>query len=44
MLMVVPPCHEDDRLKVPNDWTAEVACHRCGVRYPIDLIATARKS
>jgi hypothetical protein len=41
MLMVVPPCHEDDRLKVPDDWTAEVACHRCGVRYPIDLIEAA---
>jgi hypothetical protein len=38
MLMVIPPCHEDDRLKVPDDWTADVACHRCGVRYPIDLI------
>lgn len=38
MVMVIPPCHEDDRLKVPDDWTGEVACHRCGVRYPGALI------
>jgi hypothetical protein len=38
MIIVVPPCHEDDRLKVPDEWTGDVACHRCGIRYPVDLI------
>lgn len=38
MIIVVPPCHEDDPVKVPVDFVGEVACHRCGVRYPVDLI------
>jgi hypothetical protein len=38
MIIVVPPCHEDDSVKVPGDFVGEVACHRCGVRYLIDVI------
>lgn len=40
MIIAVPPCHADDPVKVPPDLVGEVACHRCGVRYPIDLIRT----
>lgn len=38
VIVVVPPCHDADPLKVPKDWSNEVACHQCGVRYPVDLI------
>jgi hypothetical protein len=38
MILVAPPCHEEDPLKIPATWSDEVACHQCGVRYPVDVI------
>ncbi len=32
------PCHPAEPVKVPDDWTGEVACMVCGVRYPIGLV------
>jgi len=37
-VIVTLPCHEDDPLKIPGGWTQEVACHVCGVRYPVDVV------
>ena len=40
MVVVTPPCHEGDPLKIPGDWTRDVACHICGVRYPVDVVSS----
>ncbi|HEV7678625.1 MAG TPA: hypothetical protein VGQ42_08655 [Candidatus Dormibacteraeota bacterium] len=37
MMLIGVPCHPV-RLKVPEDWTGDVACHICGVRYPLDVV------
>jgi hypothetical protein len=37
MVLVAVPCH-DLRMKVPDDWQGDVACHVCGIRYPLDLV------
>ena len=38
MIRVDFPCHPEEPLKVIEDWTAEVGCLVCGIRYPLDLV------
>lgn len=34
------PCHQEEPLRVLDEWEFDVACHACGIRYPVrDLIA-----
>lgn len=38
MVRVDLPCHLEEPLKVADDWTGEVACLVCGIRYPVELV------
>lgn len=38
MVRLDVPCHPEEPLKVANDWTEEVACLVCGIRYPVELV------
>jgi len=33
MLVVEPPCHPDEPIKIPEDWAAELHCLVCGSKF-----------
>ena len=38
MVRVDVPCHPNEPLKIDADWTEEIACLICGIRYPVALV------